>query len=109
MTKEETKILEKEIFVKFLNTHIGKAWNSEYKIESSNHSDSPDFLCQTKDNKTIGLEITQFFIEHKNLPYSRSLTRIGNNVCKLAKKEFNLDISIIIDKYDKRIWSTKVN
>ena len=48
MTKEETKILEKEIFVKFLNTHIGKAWNSEYKIESSNPSESPDFLCQTK-------------------------------------------------------------
>lgn len=107
MTKEETKILEKEIFVKFLNTHIGKAWNSEYKIESSNPSESPDFLCKTNDNKTIGLEITRFFIEHKNLPYSRSLTRIGNNICKLAKKEFNLDISIIIDKYDKRIWSAK--
>ena len=109
MTKTETKKLEKETLTKFINSKLGEKWYSENDIISYKESEKPDFIFKSSDSKNIGLEITQFFCEHKNLSYSLALTRIGNKICNIAKKKYDIKISILIDQYNKRKFSAKWN
>ena len=106
MTKNEIKTTEeKEFLDKFLNTKVGKSWYLENSIIKIIKNEAPDFLLKNNNNETLALEITQFIAENKNLHYSQALTRIGNQMCKEIKEKYNLIISIIIDKYDKRKFS----
>ena len=106
MSKNEIKNTEeKEFLDKFLNTEVGKSWSAENSIIKIIKHEAPDFLLKNKNNETIALEITQFIAENKNLHYSQALTRIGNQLCNEIKEKYNIKISIIIDKYDKREFS----
>ena len=107
MTKIETKKLEEEYLTKFLNSNLGKKWCVDNSIIESKESESPDYIFKTSNNQTIGFEITQFFCEHKNKEYSQVLTTIGNKICKMAKEKYNIEISILINQYDKRELSPK--
>lgn len=107
MTKTETKKLEKGALTKFIHSKLGAKWYSENNIISYKESEKPDFIFKTSDNKNIGLEITQFFCEHKNLSYSQALTRIGNKICNIAEKKYDIKISILIDQYNERKFSAK--
>ena len=107
MTKIETKKLEEEYLTKFLNSNLGKKWYEENSIIEIKESEAPDYIFKTSNNKTIGFEITQFFCEHKNKEYSQVLTTIGNKICKMAKEKYNIEISILINQYDKRELSPK--
>lgn len=110
MNKNEKKFTEeKEFLDKFLNTKIGKKWYIENFIIQIIKHETPDFLLKNNDNETIALEITQFIAENKNLHYSQALTRIGNQLCEETKEKYNIKISILIDRYDKRKFSPNWN
>ena len=97
MNKNDIKnIEEKEVLDHFLGTEIGKNWYRENSIVGILSSESPDFLFKTVDNINIGLEITKFFVEHKNRLYSQILTRIGNQLCTELQKKHNIYISILL-------------
>lgn len=107
MNKNDAKKEEENSLLNnFLNTEVGNNWCLEKKVVEKVDNETPDFLLRTVDNKTLGLEITDFFVEHEHLAYSRTLTSIGNKICIEAKKKYNVPISIVIDKYDPRIWSS---
>ena len=107
MNKNDTKKdKEDSLLNNFLNTKVGNNWCLKKKVVEKVDNETPDFLLRTVDNKTLGLEITDFFVEHEHLAYSRTLTSIGNKICIEAKKKYNVPISIVIDKYDPRIWSS---
>lgn len=107
MNKNDTKKdKEDSLLNNFLNTKVGNNWCLKKKVVEKVDNETPDFLLRTVDNKTLGLEITDFFVEHEHLAYSRTLTSIGNKICIEAKKKYNVPISIVIDKYDLRIWSS---
>lgn len=110
MNKNDAK-KEKEdsLLNNFLNTKVGNNWCLKKKVVEKVDNETPDFLLRTVDNKTLGLEITDFFVEHEHLAYSRTLTSIGNKICIEAKKKYNVPISIVIDKYDPRIFSCNWN
>ncbi len=97
--KKEEEI---QILNNFLNTTTGNNWCLTKKIVKKIEHESPDFLLKTQDNRTLGIEVTNFYVQHDHLDFSRILTRIGNKICQEIKKENNLSISIIIDKYDPR-------
>ena len=91
----------------FLNTPIGKNWYQIYKIKDRIEEEHPDFIFITQDNKKIGLETTQF-IKNTEQGYAlQSLMRIGNKICKQIQDKHGLQISIVIDKFDKRKYGTK--
>ena len=107
MNKNDTKKdKEDSLLNNFLNTKVGNNWCLKKKVVEKVDNETPDFLLRTVDNKILGLEITDFFVEHEHLAYSRTLTSIGNKICIEAKKKYNVPISIVIDKYDPRIWSS---
>lgn len=106
MNKIEIKNTEeKEFLDKFLNTKFGKKWYAENSIAQIIKHEAPDFLLKNNDSETIALEITQFIAENKNLHYSQALTRIGNQLCQEIKEKYNIEISILIDKFDKKKFS----
>lgn len=110
MSKDEIKIVEETEFLnKFLETNVGKNWYVENSINEIIKNEAPDFLLKNNDNETISFEITQFIAENKNLHYSQTLTRTGNQLCIEIKEKYNIEISILIDKYDKRKFSTNWN
>lgn len=114
MDKNEIKIAEeKEFLDEFLQTKVGKNWFNENNIIKIIKSEAPDFLFETYDNQTLALEITQFIAQNKNLHYSQALTRIGNQLCAEIKEKYNIKISMLIDRYDKRkfspYWNDHIN
>ena len=100
---------EKEQITCFFNTKFGKSFLLENNIVDIQESESPDFLLTQKDETKISLEITRFIAENKNTKYSQALIRYGNNLCKYATEHYGVNISILIDKYDKRKFSPKWN
>ena len=109
MTKIKTKKLEEEYLTKFLNSNLGRKWYEGNSIIEIKESEAPDYIFKTSNNRTIGFEITQFFYEHKNKEYSQVLTTIGNKICKMAKEKYNIEISILINQYDRRELSPNQN
>ena len=100
--KEHT---EKKQLERFLKTEIGKKLYFENNIIDIQKSEAPDFLLITKNGDKIAIELTEFTVYNKNLKFSQAVRRIGNQVCQEAKKNYNLKISILVDKYDKRMFS----
>lgn len=91
----------------FLSSPIGKEWQGEYNITSHIETEQPDFIFDTGDNKKIGFEITRFFMKSKHCEALRFLKTIGNKLCQYCLKKYNVPISIIIDKYDRKKWEAK--
>ena len=108
MSKEKFKKKEeKEQVNLFFNTNIGKSILTENNIINIQENESPDFLLIKNDETKYALELTQFIAENKNTQYSQALMRYGNNLCTYAKEHYGINISILIDKYDKRKFSAK--
>ena len=109
MTKEhDKKAKEQEYLNNFKETNIGKKFYEDYSIiDIFEATEQPDFILKTKSEKLIGIELTELIVKNKNTKYTQALTRNGNKICKYAKKHYNLDVSIIINQYDKLLWSTK--
>lgn len=102
----QNKKLEETMYLKsFLSSDEGIRWCENNKIkDKSNYqeSDPLDFIFTNEENQKIGLEVTNFIIESQHGKALQHLMRIGNKVCQYAKTKYNLRISILIDKYDKR-------
>lgn len=101
------KYEEKEQVNLFFNTNIGKSFIAENNIIEIQENESPDFLLIKNDETKYTLELTQFIAKNKNTKYSQALIRYGNNLCNYAKEHYSINISILIDKYDKRKFSPK--
>lgn len=106
MKKDDIKKLEeKEQITCFLNTQVGKSFLLKNNIVEIKDSESPDFLLIKKDKTKYALEHTQFIAKNKNTQYSQALIRYGNNLCRYAAENYEINISILIDKYDQRKFS----
>lgn len=101
------KYTEKEQITYFFNTQVGKSFLLENNIVDIQKSESPDFLLIKNDETKYALELTKFIAENRNTTYSQALVRYGNNLCNYAKEHYGINISILIDKYDKRKFSPK--
>lgn len=104
---QNKKQKEKKYLIDFFNSHVGQKWKAQQGIISYEETESPDFIFLTNKNKKIGMEITNFFAKSKHCRATQVLTNIGNKVCRYCHKKYNLEISILIDKYDKRIGQPK--
>lgn len=110
MEKQKNKKEEEEKYLnEFLNSSIGKSWLEKNQI---NHlmpikNETPDFLFKADNNETIGIEITKLIVKNKNTEATQQLITIGNQIRAYVKKEYNFDVSLVIDKYDKRKFSCK--
>lgn len=62
--KGKSKEKEKQLLNNFLDTKIGNNWYFAKKVIDKLGYESPDFLLKTQDNKTLGVEITEFYVEH---------------------------------------------
>ena len=108
MSKNENKKAEEwEYLDYFLASNVGKNWYKENKIKSRIETEHPDFIFTTEDNQTIGLEITKFIVKSKHGRALQHLMSIGNQTCAYAQKKHNLNISVLIDKWDKRKWCAR--
>ncbi len=107
MKENKKKEQEREMLNHFLATPIGKEWYEKQNIKEIIENESPDFILVTQDDKRIGLEITQFIFKSKHWMAMRSLKSTGNKLCQYSIKKHNLQISILIDKYDKRIHQAR--
>ena len=112
MTTEKQKYKEneeKKYLDRFLNSPIGQHWLQANNIDRSSlqKKERPDFLFVTKEGKTVGIEITKLIVPNENTEATQQLITIGNQVRAYIQKEYNKKISIIIDKLDKHLCSTK--
>lgn len=94
---------EKEILNYFLSTPMGKRWYNRLNVKETIETESPDFIFLTQKGTKIGLEVTRFLAKTKHGQALQSLKNIGNKICNYSLKYHNLPISIIVDKFDKRI------
>ena len=63
MNKNDTKKdKEDSLLNNFLNTKVGNNWCLKKKVVEKVDNETPDFLLRTVDNKTLGLEITDFLL-----------------------------------------------
>lgn len=94
---------EKEILNYFLSTPMGKRWYNKLNVKETIETESPDFIFLTQTGKKIGLEVTKFLVKSKHRRALQALKNTGNKICNYSLKHHNLPLSIIIDKFDKRI------
>lgn len=104
---QDKKAEEREYLNYFLASDVGKKWYKENKIKSHMETEHPDFIFTTEDNQTIGLEITKFIVKSKHGRALQHLMSIGNQTRTYAQKKHNLNISVLIDKWDKRKWCAR--
>ena len=104
---QDKKSEEREYLEYFLASDEGKKWYEKNKIISCQESEHPDFIFMTEDNQKIGVEITRFLVKSLHGQALRHLMTIGNQACKYAQKQYGLDISILIDKWDKRVHQAR--
>jgi len=104
---QNKKIEEKDYIDKFLNTELGKNWYQKYNFKDYTEAESPDFIFITQDNRKLGLEVTEFIANNEQGNALRALKRIGNKICKQIQDKHKLQVSMVIDKYDKRKWEAR--
>ena len=108
MSKNEIKKSEElDCLEKFKSTSVGSDWYSRNAIVKTTPCEPPDFLFQTRNNKTIGLELADIIAANENTKFSQTLKRIGDQVCHYVKQKYNIDISMTIDKFNKDMWCRK--
>lgn len=104
---QDKKTEEREYLNYFLASDEGKEWYRKNGIVSYQDADPPDFIFTTKNNQKIGLEVTKFIVKSRHGRALQHLMTIGNQACQYAKKEHHLNISILIDKWNKRKWCAR--
>jgi len=106
--EKEQKEKELDQLTGFIRTPVGFQWYEDClitHISKREDQEHPDFILNTKNELLIGVEVTEFIVETKNTKYSQVLTTIGNQICKYTKKKYGIDVSILINQYDKRVFS----
>lgn len=104
---QDKKSEEREYLEYFLASDEGKKWYEKNKIISYQESEHPDFIFITEDNQKIGMEITRFLVKSLHEQALRHLMTIGNQACKYAQKQYEINVSILIDKWDKRVHQAR--
>lgn len=104
---QDKKTEEREYLEYFLASKEGKNWYEKNKIISYEETEHPDFIFTTEDNQKIGLEITKFIVESRHGRALQHLMSIGNQACKYAQKQYGINVSILIDKFDKRLHQAR--
>lgn len=104
---QDKKSEERKYLEYFLASDEGKKWYEKNKIISCQETEHPDFIFTTENNQKIGLEITKFIVKSMHGRALQHLMTIGNQACKYAQKQYGLNISILIDKWDKRKWCAR--
>ncbi len=104
---QNKKVDENNQLNNFLNTLVGKNWYQSYNFQKHIETEIPDFIFITQDNRKIGLEVTEFIADTKQGHALKSLARIGNKICKQIQKDHGLQVSMLIDKFDKRKWCAR--
>ena len=99
---QDKKTEEREYLQYFLSSDEGKKWYLQNKIKSCLDGESPDFVFITEDNHKIGLEVTKFIVKSRHGRALQHLMSIGNQVCKYALKKYGVNISILIDQWNRR-------
>lgn len=108
--KQKNKEQEERKYLNcFLKSSCGQRWLTKNKIihSSLEKSEEPDFLFETVNGKKIGLEMTRLIVPNENTKATQQLITVGNQARAYFKQKYGFDISLIIDKYDKRKWSGK--
>lgn len=107
---KDQKLKELHYLNIFKQTPVGIQFYKDYSITDIYKAEEhPDFILKTASEKLIGIEVTELIVRNKNTQYSQALTSIGNKICKYAKKEYGIDISMLISQYDKRSFNTNWN
>ena len=104
---QDKKSEEREYLQYFLSSDEGKKWYQQNKIVSYRDDEAPDFIFVTEDNQKIGLEITKFIVKSRHGRALQHLMSIGNQVRKYAQKRYGLNISILIDQWNRRVWQAR--
>lgn len=104
---QDKKTEECEYLQYFLSSDEGKKWHQQNRLVSCKGSEAPDFIFITEDNQKIGLEITKFIVKSQHGKALQHLMSIGNQVCKYAQKHQGLNISILIDQWNRRVWQAR--
>lgn len=99
---QDKKIEEREYLQYFLSSDEGQKWYQQNKIVSCLDAEAPDFIFMTEDNQKIGLEVTKFIVKSRHGRALQHLMSIGNQVCKYAQKEYGVNVSILIDQWNRR-------
>lgn len=99
---QDKKKEEKEYLDKFLLSLLGQEWLKNNDIQDYNDFEEPDFIFNSKNNKRIGIEVTQFIIKSKHGRALQHLMTIGNKVCHYTKEKHKLEISIVFDKWNRK-------
>ena len=109
MTKEQDKKLEEQEYLNgFKETNIGKQFYENCSIADVFEATRASliFILKTKSGKAYRYRINRVYCkEIKTLKYTQALTRIGNQICKYAKKQYDLCMSMTIEQFDKLLWS----
>lgn len=109
---DSQKGIENTYFDFFIKSKIGKEWYDKNKIIKKIEDEKPDFIFETSTGKIIGLEIINFIVksdtyhEDKHKATAR-LKTIGNKVCHYFKQETGIALSLVIDIWDPRKWSSQ--
>jgi hypothetical protein len=106
------KGIENTYFDFFIKSKIGKEWYDKNKIIKKIEDEKPDFIFEMSTGKTIGLEIINFIVKsdkyhedkHKAIA---TLKTIGNKVCHYFKQKTGIALSLVIDIWDPRKWSSQ--
>ena len=104
---QDKKTEEREYLQYFLSSDEGKKWYQQNKIVSYRDDEAPDFVFVAEDNQKIGLEVTKFIVKSRHGRALQHLMSIGNLVCKYAQKRYRLNISILIDQWNRRVWQAR--
>ncbi|MDD2524292.1 MAG: hypothetical protein PHT81_05560 [Endomicrobiaceae bacterium] len=112
--KNSKKGIENTHFNFFIETKTGKEWYERNKIVNKIDIEKPDFLFETSTGKTVGLELTNLIVRSNEYYAAKhistaSLYTIGKQVCHYFKKEKGIALSIVIDIWDPRKWSSHYN
>ena len=104
---QDKKTEEREYLQYFLSSDEGKKWHQQNRIASCKEGEAPDFIFVTEDNQKIGLEITKFIVKSRHGRALQHLISIGNQVCRYALKHYGLNVSILIDQWNRRVWQAR--
>ncbi len=85
----------------FGQSKVGKDFVRKNKIISKTDAESPDFLLNTEDGRTIGIEVVEFVLRTQKVIATTRLEAIGNKIVGYFKKK-GIPISLLLEIYDKR-------
>lgn len=90
----------------FARHKLGEKWMQENGITTKTPCECPDFIFKVLNRPTIGLEIVKFVYNSAKNNATMRLERVAKKVVGHFKQK-GIILSLLIDVYDPRKWSTK--